>query len=71
LAALSPASVTEILLLAVIWGDAVFDDIVDSAVAADNDFGNHMLTLARQSHHSSLVHYRGINQQYLQAPVNA
>ena len=44
-------------MLAVIGGDAVFDHIVTSAVAAGNDFGNHALTLAGHPHHSRLVHY--------------
>ena len=61
LAALTPASVTKVLLLAVIGGDAVFDDIVASTVAAGDDFGNHVLTLTRRSHHSSLAHYRNEN----------
>jgi hypothetical protein len=49
--------VTEILLLAVIWGDAVFDDIVAPAMRTGDDFGNHILTLTRHFHHSSLAHY--------------
>src|SRR5215207_393814 len=56
-AALTPAGATEVLLLAVIGGEAVFDEIVASAVSAVDDFGNHTLILARHSHHSSLVHY--------------
>jgi hypothetical protein len=57
-ATLTPAGVTKVLLLAIIWGEAVFDDIVASAMRAGDAFGNHALTLTRRSHHSSLVHYR-------------
>ena len=40
-AALTPAGVTEVLVLAVIRGEAVFGEIVASAVAASDDLGNH------------------------------
>ncbi len=55
-AALTPAGVTEVLLLAVVGGEAVFDEIVTSAVAASDDVGNHILTLTRYSRHSSVAH---------------
>jgi len=39
--------VTKVLLLAVIGGEAVLDEIVASTVAAGDDFDNHALTLTR------------------------
>jgi len=47
LAALTPAGMAEVLLLAVIGGEAVFDDIVAPAVRTGIDFCNHFLSLTR------------------------
>ena len=58
--ALTPASVTEILLLAVIGRDTILDEIVASAVAAVDDFGNRALTLTCRPYHSRLAHYQEI-----------
>jgi hypothetical protein len=60
LSALTTAGVTEVLLLAIVGGEAVLDDIVASAVTASDDFGNHILTLTRHSRHSSVAHYQRV-----------
>lgn len=58
---MTPAGVTEVLLLAVVGGEAVLGYIRRfRTVAAGDDFDNHELTLARHSHHLSLTHYPNV-----------
>jgi Pentapeptide repeats (8 copies) len=52
---------TKVFLLAVIGGEAVFDEIVAPAMRTADDFGNHALTLTSHSRHSSLAHYLNTN----------